>query len=441
MPVRLAPDLDFRPERLYILRVHAQGGDIHQRCAGIRAGERGTVQEPAVERACEADEALHEGAGGGMGRLNLVTQPPCQHRRVVPVPEDHLPQRRRGEILIGVAREYHPGGLDKGDLFHREETVPVAQIEHVGVGRVPHEPDEVRAERLDKRDVLLPLFICHRAPPPGGVLVPANAPDLEPFPVELQVVTCDADAPDPRGNVIFIDDLLFFRNNMSQKAFDDVEVRRLRCPELRTLQDDAGRGIIPFIPSPDQRDERALCNQGAGHLVHELEEKPGRPDLRTRCRRSGAEAVRTVRGDGDGDLRVFAVLRRVRSDNGVPDKQRGGPQEVDVACDPSVVPHPPGRRADGKRPPRIQLVAHRDTDGVVTTDLEDVPLKRFHEACISAAVRCDELTIDSNLRGMVDAQHHDVEPVLVELFFRQLNTPLEYDLAPEVIGGGDPDCP
>ncbi len=228
---------------------------------------------------------------------------------------------------------------------------------------------------------------------------------------------------------------------MRQKAFDEVEVRRLRRPEPRALQDDARRGIIPIIPSPRQRDERALCNSRAGHLVHELEEEAGRGDLRTRRRRSGGEAVRTVRSDGDGDLRVFALLRRVRSDNGVPDIQRRGPQQIDVARDPSVVPHPPGRRANGKRPPRIQLVAHRDTDGVVTTDLEDVPLKRLHEACISAGVRCDKLTIDGNLRGMVDAQHHDVEPVLVELFFRQLNTPLEYDLAPEVIGGGDPDCP
>jgi hypothetical protein len=42
---------------------------------------------------------------------------------------------------------------------------------------------------------------------------------------------------------------------------------------------------------------------------------------------------------------------------------------------------------------------------------------------------------------MVDAQHHDVKPVLVELFFRQLDTTLENDLTPEVIGGGDPDCP
>jgi len=147
-----------------------------------------------LERAREADEALHEGAGGRMGRLNLVAEPPCQHRRVVPVPEDHLPHRRRGEILIRFAREYHPGGLDKGDFFHREETVPVAQVEHVGMGRVPHKPDEVRTERLDKRDVFLPLLVCHRAPPPGGILVPANAPELEPLPVELQVVARDPGA-------------------------------------------------------------------------------------------------------------------------------------------------------------------------------------------------------------------------------------------------------
>jgi hypothetical protein len=209
-----------------------------------------------------------------MGGFNLVAKSPCHHRRVVPVPEDHLPQRRRDEIGVGVASENRPRCLDERYLLHRQEAVPVAQIEHIGVGRVPHEPDEVRAERLYERDVFFPFFICHRAPPPGGVLVPADAFDLEPFAVDLQVVTRDADAPDPRGNVIFIDDLLFFPDNMSQIAFDKVEVRRLRGPEPRVLHDDAGRRLIPFIPPPDQRDERTPRNQRTGHLVQDLEEEP-----------------------------------------------------------------------------------------------------------------------------------------------------------------------
>ena len=441
MPVRFAPELDFRPKGLHVLRVHAERPDVHQRRARIFPRKRGAVQEPAVKRPRETDQALHERARGRMAGLDLVAESPCQNRGVVPVTEDHLPEARCGKIGVRIAPEDGPGSLHERDLLHRQESVPVAQIEHVGVRGMPDEPDEVRPHCLDERDVLFPFFVCHGAPPRGRVLVPAYPFDEKPFPVELETVARHGNAPYPGRHVEFIDNARFVPRAVLDVAFYEVEVGGLRTPEPGVLQDNGGERLVPLIAAPDKRNNRAPCNERPGHLVKDFKKAPGRRPFRSVGGGDGTEAVRAVRAHTDRDPRGFAVVRRLRPDNRVTNVERGSPEDIDVARDPAVIPHPPGRGADGKRRPRIKYVVDCDTDGIVVSDLEGVPGKGLDEAREPAAVRRHELAVDGHLRGMIHAEHHDVKLVLVELFFRQLNAPLEHHLPPEVVRGGNPDSP
>ena len=132
----------------------------------------------------------------------LVAERPDDHRRVVPVPDDHpfgavevrvppLGTRREGHL----GQEAHPVRLDVR-LVHHVEPVLVGQLVEAGQVWVVRRPDRVDVEPLHKPDVLEHPRLVHHVAPLGVVFVPVHAPEHDRTAVQEQLAVRRLDPPE-----------------------------------------------------------------------------------------------------------------------------------------------------------------------------------------------------------------------------------------------------
>ena len=205
MRVGVAPGLHCRPERFQVLGADIDRRDVHEICAGVGPGNGAKVQGTTVQRARKARQRTHKTPRRRMRRLKLIAQSPCKDRRVIPISGHHFTEHPRRKIQCPLPRQHATRFLHHRKLHHCHESVPIAEIEHVRMRRVPCEPHCIRPEILHQHNILFTLLVREGAPPCRMILIPGDPMHNEPLPVEKDPVPVDADRPYPGDDFVVIE--------------------------------------------------------------------------------------------------------------------------------------------------------------------------------------------------------------------------------------------
>ena len=149
-------------------------------------------------------------------RGRLVGDAPHHHAGVVLVPGDQLPQvlgvgglRVRVDVLLGEGRERRGSRqpaddaqveADGGGLVDDDDAVPVGEVEHLLGVRVVRGAEGVRADPLHELEVVDQVGVVVALAADGGVLVLAEAGEVERLAVDEELGAAHLDGADADGD-------------------------------------------------------------------------------------------------------------------------------------------------------------------------------------------------------------------------------------------------
>ncbi len=119
------------------------------------------------------------------------------------VPPDHLTDIVRRKVLIIILSQNFGGDRDEWNLFHGQQPVAIAQIEHIWMRRIG-EADEVPPQRFYQRNIALKRLVRHRRAERRMVFVPENSLERDDVAVHTQPAFLPREIPEAHVGIEFI---------------------------------------------------------------------------------------------------------------------------------------------------------------------------------------------------------------------------------------------